>query len=216
MISTTKKTRLPTIFGSLIILLSIFGISYAHWTDTLVINGNINTGSIDPVFTSPYSNIDDGNDWTCGPQFMNPDPEEATPPKDIGSSLIEVIDSKTLRVTLTDVYPCYYTNLGWHIRNEGTVPCALWKVIFTPDNNPAGKIEITKAGTYFTMDLDGDGKDDIEVNWGNSFREQLDPGPGKLEMSFEIHVLQDAPQGSKLPFTIELVFANWNEVVSSP
>ena len=65
------------IFPVLLIALSVVGFSYAYWTDTLTIDGEISTGELDVQFSAQATNDPDGeNDpkecgtWTYdGQQF---------------------------------------------------------------------------------------------------------------------------------------------------
>ena len=203
-----KIVALPMV---LILGLLISGLAYAHWSDILWIEGSVATGDAEWEFL--YNSISQKdppgtNDWTCDYGLINLRQLD----KDIGSTTCEFVDTDgdgdwdTLAVSLDTVYPCYYEHIAFYVQNIGTVPLVIQKVVLDGQ-------EYT-APFYATLDLDGDGYDDIEIYYGNNFGQQMDPYPTipyKVDISFDIHVLQDAPEGTTLSFTIEIIAVNWNE-----
>ncbi len=124
--------------------------------------------------------------------------------KDVGSSSITITDPHTVTITLNNVYPCYFTMASVYAQNTGTIPLIIDKVIID------GNVENSFPTYPIQMDLDGDGTDDIEIWWKDGFGIQLEPGDDSPEMSFWIHILQGAPEGATLYFTIEIVGIQWN------
>ena len=201
-----QNKKLMTIPILLTFILLITGFAYACWSETLYINGTVETGTLCAKFTSPITCIDSGPDWTCGDGFTNPEPMQRPDGKDIGKCTITNIGDKQFDVILDKVYPSYYTRVEFHIKNCGTIPMKIWRVNFT---TPAGTISIYK-NTYVKLDLDNDGLDDVEIQWNDGWY-QNDPGDPAYEISFGIHVLQDAPEGTTgLAFTVEIELLNWN------
>lgn len=185
----------------LISILLITGFAYACWLEPLYINGTVETGTLCAKFVEPIGRIDDGNDWTCDVGFIDIHRTN----KDIGSSSAEILDDKTIEVTLTNVYSCYLETISFHIENCGTIP---WKIINVTITSDCDEIVFTATGPILQeIDLDGDGLYDIEIKW-------LDWTPqvhDETEVSFKIHVLQDAPEGAtNLAFTAKIFIANWN------
>ena len=183
------------------------GLAYAHWEKIITITGSVATGSLDWEFTDAFILDTTGDDYHCRDNFEGPIPRSWMGDKDVGSSSIEITDPHTITITLTKVYPCYFTMASVYARNTGTIPLIIENVIID-------ETVLNSFPTYpIQMDLDDDGLYDIEIWWKDGFGTQVEPGDDSPEMSFWIHVLQDAPQGTTLNFTIELVAVNWNESV---
>lgn len=205
---TTKigKTAMP--FLALMLAMAMIGTAYAMWSKTLYVYGYVDTGELDWEFIHPFTYTDHGLDWTSDDGLINVRQLD----KDVGSTAYRFIDSDgdgdndILEVTMKNVYPSYYEHMSFWVRNNGTIPLKIKKVIIDGQ-------EFT-APFYVKLDLNGDGKDDVEIYYGDSFGVQLHPYPTipyKADISFEIHVLQGAPQGETLSFTIEIVAVQWNE-----
>ena len=203
-----SKTTLPSIFAIALIALAIVGFSYAHWSETLLLNATVKTGKMCAEFVPPITTTDHGNDWSCGEGFTNPLPHMIN--KDVGNSSGYSLDTDkdgcndTLVIELNKVYPCYYEHISFWIHNCGTIPWRIWRVIFNP-----GNVIIYKAG-YLKLDLNADGKADIEIYWGDWFGLQRDPCE-KADLSFELHILQPIPKDTTLTFTVAIEMVNWNE-----
>jgi len=196
----TKK--LFATFAILMLALGIAGFAYAHWEKIITINGTVNTGTLCAEFVPPVTTTDHGNDWTCDEGLINVRQLD----KDVGSSSATIVAPDKIEIVLTKVYPSYYEHISFWVHNCGTIPWKIQKVIFNP-----GEIEIQKP-RYLTLDLNGDGKADVEIRWGDNFGVQIEPCE-KLDISFEIHVLENAPQEATLTFTASIVVVNWNEYV---
>jgi hypothetical protein len=193
----------------LVLALVTIGFAYAHWSETLYINGSVATGEVDWEFTAASSIDPDGvNDYHCHDGFA--DGEFWQGDKNVGYTTAVKTDPHTVTVTMHNVYPSYFVSISVYAKNTGTIPIIFDKVIIKNDvtvevrDDPAPVVK---------LDLNGDGKKDIEILWGNGFGEQREPGEMFPEMSFWIHVLQDAPEGATLSFTIEMVAIQWNMYV---
>lgn len=195
-----KNKKLITIPMLLIFALVLTGFAYAHWEKIITINGSVDTAKLCAEFVAPITTTDHGNDWTCDEGLTNV--RQLT--KDVGSSSATIVASDKMEVVLTNVYPCYYEHMSFWIHNCGEIPWRINRVIFSPGN------VVIQTPSYLKLDLNGDGKMDVEIYWGNNFGTQVDPCE-KVDLSFEIHVLQDAPKGQALAFTVEIVVRNWNE-----
>ena len=198
-----RKTKLLVLPMLLMLGLLTSGLAHAYWSQTLYIEGNVASGKLDWEFTFAMAEDEEGKDWNCGDNFV-PTPWEVD--KDVGSTTIEITDPHTVTLTLTNVYPSYWTSADVYAHNNGTIPLIIDRVII--NGNVFRKIN---PFAYAQLDLDKDGKYDIETRWWNGFGEKIDPCGDSPGMSFWIHVLQDAPQGKTLEFTIEIVAIQWNE-----
>ena len=112
-------------------------------------------------------------------------------------------DLDKLEVKVHNAYPCYYNHLDVWLHNNGTIPLIVQKVII--DGN-----EFSALPVVVCLDLDNDGKNDIIIRWGDSFGVQLHPCDS-VNLSFDFHILQNAPENSELKFTIEIVAIQYNE-----
>jgi len=206
-----SKTTLPTIFALALIALAIVGFSYAHWSETLLLNATVKTGKMCAEFVQgtiiqkdPYNPAT--NDWTCDVGLTNIRQFD----KNVGHTNCTLVDTNgdgcfdTLKIDMGNVYPCYYEHIAWMLHNCGTIPWRIWRVIFNP-----GNIIIYNAG-YLTLDLNADGKADIEAYWGDWFGDQVDPCH-RADLSFDLHILQPFPKDTTLTFTVAIEMVNWNE-----
>lgn len=200
-----KLAALPVlvIFGLL-----VTGVAFAHWSESLYISGSVATADLDWKFTLATAEDDQLNelDWNCGDNFV---PMPWRVDKDVGMTTAEIKDppeNHTVEVTLCNVYPCYWTSVSVYAKNTGTIPLHFEKVLID-------SVEITGGIPKVRLDLNSDGKNDIEIWWKNNIGVQLHPGDDSPEMSFWVHVLQDAPMDATLSFTIQLVAVQYNESI---
>jgi len=222
-----KINKIATIFVASLFALTTLGVAYAAWTDTIYINGTVTTGEVCWEF-STCSLLDEippvnpggdyvgmGNplaDYTCRPGFASPPPFFWHGDKNVGwcTQLIEDKDAdgcdETLTITFNNVYPCYFNSLSFYVRNCGTIPI---KVDHVEINGQS-----YYANFYKALDLNGNGVNDFEIQYGDNFGTQIEPGEYSLnEFSLWFHVLQDESgfQGGHFTFTISLVCIQWNE-----
>ncbi|HUW44667.1 MAG TPA: hypothetical protein VMW50_02615 [Dehalococcoidia bacterium] len=203
---------------ALVLALGAMGVGYSLWSDSLYVDGSIETGSLCWEWTGTYTN-DPGPpnsviDWTCRPGFEGPPLYFWPTGKDVGYTDAVVIDSHTIELTMVNVYPCYFVAVSVYARNCGTIPLHFERVIIRSDYGEH-IIDWIQADRYPAMelDLDGDGAPDIEFSWGNHIGDQLHPGDDSGEISFWIHVMQPAPQGAVLTFQIILEAVQYNESI---
>lgn len=186
------------------------GVAYAHWSETLFIQGTVDTGEVDWEFIfNNETQKDHGLDWTSNVGMT----EIWQLDKDVGSTTIGYRDTDTdgdydtMDITLNNVYPCFFEHISFMVRCNGTVPIIYKQAEFYVGGDLV--LTLTSPG-YFTLDLDGDGYADVEIRWGDSFGTQLHYND-ELDMSFKIHVLQEAPQSAQLSLSIHLIAVQWNE-----
>jgi hypothetical protein len=199
--------KTASLFVVLVIAMLATGISYAMWSKNLYIDGTANTGELDWGFIGASCLDTSGNDYHCRDGFTGPPPYYGMGDKDVGSTGVTITDPHTVTVTLTNVYPSYFTSVDVDAQNTGTIPLIIDRVVID------GHVQRKLPTQVIRLDLNGDGIEDVEIKWGDGFGTQLDPGDLSPTMSFWIHILQGAPQGQTFGFTIEIVAIQWNEYI---
>jgi len=213
-------------------LIMLSASAIAMWSQVLKVNVYVSTSEVDVEFvngsvtykdacglTPGYGN-DKGNDWNA---TGYPDPMATQLDKDVGCTSVSLIDSDgdgdsdTMNITLHNVYPWYYTHIAFKVHNNGGIPIKIWRVIISNGTQNFTYYELNEQELQQGEEIDvtGDGKADILIWWGNNFGTQLHPCQS-ADISFDITVLQEAPQGSTLTFTLYLEVVQWNEYVVPP
>ena len=211
-----KKTLMLVM--ALVLLLGTVGVAYAMWSNSLFLGGYVATGKVEWQFAQcdlldesappPYypgappdftCNNDFAWDTGHGAFYWPLDKNVAWGEQEISA------DGKTLTVTLHDVYPCNFNRLGFYVRNTGTIPVKVQEVIVNP-----GNIHM-KGNFYQQLDLSGDGPYDFEIQYGDNFGAQIDPGGLSPEFSMWFHTLQACPENGTFTFTMTIVAVQWNE-----
>jgi len=204
----------PTAIALLTIFaLTAIGVAHALWSENLYINGTVDTSELDWELVPGYLiHLDHGNDWNASwypiKGFKQLD-------KDVGNTTVDQVDSDgdddldTITVTLRNVYPWYGEHIAFAVHNNGEIHLKIWKVVY---KDGYGNVlhEQYASRDAIPLDLNGDKKTDIAIWWGDNFGEQLGPCSSR-DISFDITVLQDAPQGETLTFKIEFIAIQWNE-----
>jgi len=227
-----RINKMAAVFIASIFALSGLGVAYAAWTDTITIDGTVTTGSLCWEFTDcdlldedepdnyggDYPTNDP--DYTCNPGFTHEPGQgyywELDKNVAWGEQLITDPDGDgcydTLEVTLHNVYPSNFNRLSFYVRNCGTIPLKVDHVVINGVSYYSGVPQVT-------FDLNGNDVDDFEIQWGNNWGAQMEPGDPSPEFSFWMHTLQDedpAFQGGSFTFTISIVAIQWNEYTGSP
>lgn len=228
-------------FMVLVLALAGLGVGYGLWSKVLTIRGTVNTGNVNAAFVTVFTD-DDGvpNDplkdfydvGECrlftGPFGRSCDPRESdaedqsdldhrydkgvatctavpTDPDD------EQVGDQGAEITIINGYPSYHCNAWFDIQNIGSIPILLHSV--TLQDRPA-----TFCPTGTKYDLNGDGKDDVEIcvsgfeTLPRDIEPQIDPRD-LFQMDLDIHVLQDAPQSAEMRFSSQVCLHQWNEEI---
>jgi len=199
----------------LVLALGSIGVGFAMWSETLTIDATVNTDEVDWEFVdNSFDSKDKGNDWTGDLQVSA---VLTALDKDVGSTTGYFTDEDgdgdldTLWVTIHNAYPSYANDIAFWLHCNGTMPMYFEKVIINP-----GGIELTTAfPPVAKVDLTGEGDNDIEILWGDHIGTQWHFS-NEAEISFLVHVLQDAPEGQSLSFSMSLVAVQWNESIHNP
>ena len=197
-----KTEKIAVLFLVSVMALAGMSTGYALWSETLYIDGYVETAELDWEFTWAFPVPEpDGIDWTCDKGFGNIRP--VYPPKDVGSTITNLVDTDgdgdydTVEVALSNVYPCYFQSISMEYRINGNIALIIdhWKVDGTPITQ-GYPIEICN-GAIEIMILDGVGS-------------QMHPGENG-ESSLRIHVLQPAAEDTTYTFTVSVVGVQYNE-----
>jgi len=207
---------------SIILLILSAATALALWSETLRVNVAVGTGEVDWEIVGPVTWLDAcgllpgygyfrGNDWNAS---YLPEPGAVQLDKDVGCTDVTLIDSDgdgdydTMNITLSNVYPWYYTRTSFKVHNDGSIPIKIWRVII--NGREFYELNEQELQQGVELDLTGDGKPDVLIWWGDNFGVQLEPCRS-ADVGLDITVLQDAPQGSTLSFTVSLEAIQWNE-----
>lgn len=200
--------KLGIICIALVLALGSLGMGYAAWTDTLYISGTVTTGSVEWEFDGIPTQGDAGLDPNCFFDLDGGTWEQMD--KDVASTTVGYSDTDgddvddTLTVTLDNAYPYYANHIGYKVHGLGSIPLQIWKADIIVDGIVVATIYYVDE--FHKLDLDGDGKDDLQIWWGSVFGPSMQlHACDSRDMSFELLVLQEAPQDETLYFTIELV-----------
>lgn len=153
----------------LIAAFALTGVAYAWWTDTLVINGAVATGDIDPIFTAAVAE-DAGN-------AVDPDTT-----MNVGKTTATIESgAKTLTITVENAYPGYNSDVDYTIKNQGTVPVKLRAITPTVDSdltlaNNAAVGVIIGAGDSKTFKLNHTVGSNAAEKTSYTYKVQLDFG----------------------------------------
>ncbi len=212
------------------------GVAYAMWSDDVTINGTVESGKLcwrfanaslldddapngayypttNPDYTSSYSGFEynynkDENGNELG-YYWKLEKNVAW-----GQTAISE-DGKTLTVTLNNTYPCNFNMVSFYVRNCGTIPVKIDTLKLLDNNgNIIATTRTSNPPLYAAMDLNGDTNPDVEIQYGDNFGVQLEPGGASPEFSFWVHTLQPAPQSATLTFSMQISAIQWNEYVA--
>ena len=159
------------------------GFAYAHWSETLYINGSVATGELDM-------------------EILSASADDSMEEKDVASTEVELLDTDEdgdmdkIHVTITNAYPCYEVYVHFTVHNNGTIPAHFKGFGPQPLFEFDGSDGKWKA-TFF------DGK--ITVHGWDGMNEQLHPSWNK-DYTIWIHVEQSAAELTPYEFEIEVLF----------
>ena len=219
------------------IMLSIFGVVYAHWSDMATIDGVVEMGSLTLAF-------DDVEPPICTELYENPNPpplllEGEWEDKEVGDvdcwyeDYFQDVHSlkwgyRTLIIEVTKAYPQYYVHTTSILHNIGTIPLFLYGIAFEGE-----KRDYTGAVIYDLLWYDPDGDligeiwEDVDDNGevdpavdilvinlkvqNQEFPLQIDPC-NKEKMEVDMDFKQEAEQCHTYTIRIKLLAVQWNKL----
>lgn len=118
----SKKSLPITIAFILMLALGTMGLAYGAWTDQLVINGNVTTGTLNVDFLAPYLySADMGGALETEADFCT-----ATLADDL------------ITINIPNGYPGYQCNGSIFVKNVGTIPAKIQPPVLVSETLPAG------------------------------------------------------------------------------
>ena len=186
------------------IILSVAGLAYAHWSDLIKINGIVNTGTLAIGFVDVF----------CADKEFK---EEL--PKDVAccdcwldEEYTDVHTNKTgykkLWFNITNAYPSYYCDVTFVLSNLGTIPGVFKN--FTLTGTPPLEIVKTSGTTWEGIDTSfTPARIVFNLEFVDLIGVQLDPC-NKTKAELDIHFKQSAPECHSYEFEIEININAWD------
>jgi predicted ribosomally synthesized peptide with SipW-like signal peptide len=234
-----ENKKVAAIVLLIAIVLSAFGIVYAHWSDTATINGEIHMGTLTLAFA-------DYEDPTCDEYYHNPNP----PPewkagefegKDVGFCNASYADYfqdahtgkwgyETLVIEIDNAYPQYAVHTGFIVHNIGTVPLFFYGISLVGEKkNSTGDhiYNLIMNTSLIGGDIYGDIWEDVnnngvvnplvDINVINlivknlAFPVQIDPCLDE-KMEIDLDFKQAAEMCHTYTLTFSLLAVQWNKL----
>lgn len=194
----------------MVLALMIMASALAMWNETLRVNVSVSMGDVDWKFQKvewlDACDSTSGKDWNVIPPSNEPKQVD----KDVGCTSVSISeDGHTLDITLSNVYPWYYTEVKASIVNTGTIPIKVSKLTIDGEEYPPTSREIY-------LDINNDHQPDLLIMWeGPEYCEQIHPGQS-TDLVIKVLVLQNAPQGLTTSISVGLTAIQWNELTCPP
>jgi len=224
--------KIGMIVMTLVVALGVLGVGYALWDKELYIDGTVNTGEVNAVFTDVFTDDDgtmndaskDLNDDGGGTDYdhwgaaSSNDPNEFGPlptreTKDVGKCTAQLdADPQILLFELFNAYPSYHNKCWFHIDNTGTVPVMVQEALYSVDDgatwvtmtpgSPTSIIIPAAGGKFIHADIEIQ-----EVIAGT----QIDPDDAAMQGGLGIHVTQNSDELATGSFKVAIWLVQWNE-----
>jgi hypothetical protein len=166
-----NKKKIGLLALALVLALGALGVGYASWTDTIFVEGTVETGSVDIVvvdtsntwiFKYPEHNVDVWHTWDSQegevePLPGNPWPDYTPIAFPINYSLIAYADADkiaddTVKVVFGDAFPCDELRADMLVHYVGSVPAIVdAEVTALTDNTDNGIDDCALLAQYVTV-----------------------------------------------------------------
>ena len=173
-------------------LLVAFGSALAMWSETIRINTYIHTGEVRVAFGGWQTN-DNGPDPQCGEGYNNNEGKDVAHVIVTPERFDEQNNTIKLNVTIVNAYPGYCVTVKFNVTNIGTIPVKLLRPHISDDLN--------KTALCVSLRIPKDTQ--IHPNENSTYY-------------LTIGIKQAAEELTTYSFEVQLTFAQWNEVPSSP
>ncbi len=196
--------KMVLIFFSLVGSLSVTGIAYSLWVQSLDVSVSVSTGQFSAQFVNgSFSQTDTGSDWVAGTGMASP--HVMSPAGNIGSATGAFVQHggryDTLSLAFTNVYPSYYDAVNWTVQNNGTIPLKITGATLhyygngldytVPTNGTVLKVPATSSV--------------FEIKWKVNHVNEVIAPTGTVPQQMEFHVLSGAQQSTTYLFDITMV-----------
>lgn len=225
---------------ALALVLGLTGAGFAHWSQTLYVDGTVETGTFCVGFTHQEDLDPPAADGTPGATYPNDPPYDGTLDegydKNVAACHSELVDPKgehegetvyeRMLITVLNAYPSYTNIIRFSLDNCGTIPAevlgaAVVSIGGVPLDDP---IPLPKCEEV-PVDLTGDPYPDVNLHFDGPADQQIDPCDElwySLTMHFKDGLDPDTGESTGLPqgcsialgtaltFTIEIYTVQWN------
>lgn len=138
----------------LVMTLSLTGIAFASWTDTLTFNGSVTTARLNLRVSAVYPAIEENDPLNAGSVSV-------TPVGSFGGSS----NVQTITLTVENAYPGYNASVAIRVQNTGTIPAKF--VGFKLNDNPISYSEsLGWTDSLGTIDFQGWDSEGLELPVG--------------------------------------------------
>lgn len=200
-----RNKKMPILLiAVMIISLATVGVGYGLWSETLYINGVVNSGEVDASWNTPGNGCFEFYPWPQGGYFGEVEG------KDVGKWNIWVdgTDDRILHFQIDNGYPSYAVDCSVKYVIQGTVPVYGRGTYIWPRSSNltncvlTGTIQKTLACDQLTVIF----TDNIGVQFH----------PGDVGASnLMVHVEQPAAQNSTYQFDVGVCVGQWNEAATA-
>jgi len=211
-----KLGKFGFILLALALCLSITGAAFAKWSDTVTVEGTVNTGSV-CVGVLDTGTSDSGIDPRVDPISLEP----VTGDKDVASTIstnnsIKCEDGVTyyqsITETIANAYPYYAPTMNALLKNCGSIPVKIEDISVTSFDDPDDILSsITWKWELTYNDIvvaSGEGLSALAKIVDNY---QIEPGD-YLDAHITAIFLESTPQGASGSLTMTITASQWNEV----
>lgn len=119
-----KRLPLGLLAILLIVLLAGVGVAYGLWSETLTINGTVQTGDVNVEFTDVNTTEGVAIDGV----LTIPEPKEKAEAANCEAKILnQGTDNEILEITTTGAYPSWHCFVEFNITSTGSVPVHVYK-----------------------------------------------------------------------------------------
>ena len=173
----------------LLIALATMVVGYGLWSQTLQINGTVETGTVDAEWVFVSCNDFEGKDVGTVTGWIDPQ------------------DPSWLFITLDNAYPLYAADCEVELQATGTIPIHVEAITFVPGQGltDCSVNQSQHTGSFVAS------CDQLEVRWHNGLCSQLHANEPPIASSLHTTVLQPAAMNATYTYGVEVFLVQYNE-----
>jgi hypothetical protein len=200
---------------ALVLAMGALGVGYAHWSQTLYINGTVETGTFIVAWSELNVYEDD--------EYLEKDVGSCDGSMDVWkASKVDPLTGLTIDgyekvvVSVSNAYPGYFVHIVLAVDNFGTIPAHVIEIVPTGRDETDGQ-DLTfewltgfeyEKGRFYDV-IDGQLQEIINLEIKNYVCEQIDPCHSE-KGEFDLHFKQPIEQGHTYSINIEMTAQQWN------